>query len=95
MQSIDDLDSYKTSQANRWEPIENPIIGKEALLRMALTTTTANTQSHIYKALTLSSGGTYSHSKEAPITILLIFYFVNCFLVLTLASETLWQAPHR
>ena len=94
MQLIDDLDSYKTSQADRWKPIKSSIIRKEALLRMALTTTTANTQSHIYKALTLSSGGTYSHFKKAPITILLIFYFTNCFSVLTLASEALWQAPH-
>ena len=44
----------------------------------------------------MSSGGTYSHSKKAPITILFIhFHFTNCFSVLTLALETLWQAPHR
>ena len=52
MQLIDDLDGYKTSQADRWKPIKSSIIGKEALLRMTLTTITANTQSHIYKALT-------------------------------------------
>ena len=37
MQSIDDMDGYKTSQADRWKPIKSPIIGQEALLRKALT----------------------------------------------------------
>ena len=42
MQSINDLDSYQISQANRWEPLKSPIIGPEALLGKALTTTTAS-----------------------------------------------------
>ena len=62
MQSIDDLGSYKIIQADRWEPIKSPIIGQEALLGRALTTTTASTQNHIYKALTLLTEGTYIHT---------------------------------
>ena len=42
MQSINDLDSYQISQANRWEPLKSPIIGPEALPGKALTTTTAS-----------------------------------------------------
>ena len=40
--------------------IKSPIIRQEALLGQALTTTTASTQSHIYKTLTLSTEGTYT-----------------------------------
>ena len=53
MQSINDLNSYKIIQADRWEAIKSPIIEEEALLGRALTTTMASTQSHIYKASTL------------------------------------------
>ena len=60
MQSINDLDSYQISQANRWEPIKSPIVGQKALLGKALTTTMASTQSQIYTALTLSTEGTYT-----------------------------------
>ena len=42
MQSINDLDSYQINQADRWEPLKSPIIGPEALLEKALTTTTAS-----------------------------------------------------
>ena len=62
MKSINDLDSYKISHVDRWEPIKSPIIGQEALLGKTLTTTMASTQSHIYKALTLSTEGTYIHT---------------------------------
>ena len=42
MQSINDLDSYEINQADRWEPLKSPIIGPEALLEKALTTTMAS-----------------------------------------------------
>ena len=62
MQSINDLGSYQIKQADRWEPLKSPIIGPEALLGKALTTTTASPKSHMYKALTQSTEGTYIHS---------------------------------
>ena len=42
MQSINDLDSYEINQADRWEPLKSPIIGLEALLEKALTSTMAS-----------------------------------------------------
>ena len=42
MQSINDLNNYEINQADRWEPLKSPIIGPEALLEIALTTTTAS-----------------------------------------------------
>ena len=83
MKPANDLGSYKTSQADRWEPIKSPIIGQEALLRKALTTTTASSQSHIYKALTLSTEGTYIHILEKHSVFILFFHFhfIRCFLL--------------
>ena len=42
MQSINDLNSYEINQADCWEPLKSLIIGPEALLKKALTTTTAS-----------------------------------------------------
>ena len=83
MQSINDLGSYQINQADHWEPLGSPIIGQEALPGKALTTTTASTQSHIYKALTLSTEGTYiySHFERALWFFILFshFHFIRYF----------------
>ena len=42
MQTINDLNSYEINQADCWEPLKSLIIGPEALLEKALTTTTAS-----------------------------------------------------
>ena len=83
MQSINDLGSYQINQADHWEPLKSLIIGQEALPGKALTTTTANTQSHIYKALTLSTERTYIHSHfERALWFFILFshfHFITCF----------------
>ena len=83
MQSINDLGSYQINQADRWEPFKSPIIGQETLPGKALTTITASTQNHIYKALTLSTEGTYIHSHfERALWFFILFshfHFIRCF----------------
>ena len=92
MMPASSLGSYKTSKTDRWEPNKSSIIGLEALLKRGINTPTASNQDHIYKALTLATEGTHTDTLRKY---LLLSSLANCFTVLTLASEALWQAPHR
>ena len=92
MMPASSLSSYETSKTDRWVPNKSPIIGLEALLRRGINTPMASNQNHIYKALALAAQGTYTDTLRKY---LLLSSLANCFSVLTLASEALWQAPHR
>ena len=89
MQSINDLSGYEINSADRWEPFKSLIIGPGALLKRALTIPTASPQGCRYKAPTQSVKRyeMYKHRSTS--------WFFTIFIILTLASETLWQAPHR
>ena len=92
MMPISSLGSYETSKTGRWEPNKSPIIGLEALLREALTLQRLATKITYIKPLH------WQHKVNILIFWENTYYFsslANCFSVLTLVSETLWQAPHR
>ena len=96
-------DSYKTNYTDRWEHIKAPLLGSKRYQRMALTSQ--------YQSQRLESKATYIkpshcqhkvHTKKKPTLwkdtnchFAILFHFTKHFLVLTLASETLWQAAHR
>ena len=91
MQLINDLSGYEINSAGRWEPLKNLIIGPGALLEKALTIPTASPQGLRYKTLIEpTEEDIYKNTLELHFTFLI--YLIT---ILTLASETLWQAPHR
>ena len=93
------LDGYKTNYTVHWRNIKTPLQGRRHYQRKTLTSQSQSQQleskATYIKPPTLPIKGTDNIETKMKILIDILCYSISFHnLILTLASEVLWQAPH-
>ena len=89
---------FRINYADRWRHIKAPLTYQEVLPQGDIYTTMARTQGKVYKALLTTMKRYVKYialEKERVRCAFLIIPYLFHKSILTLASEVLWQAPHR